>query len=109
MPLRTVRGTLEELRKTEVDERAWLRVFVTEPARAGLRGEVADLFERAVQIHIDPVLRAEEDRPRQRRAGRSPGELFGAYLTENGYDDPAVARLFAELYEDTQTVGAEEA
>ena len=109
VPLRTVRGTLEELRETEVDERAWLRVFVTEPARAGLRGEVADLFERAVQIHIDPVLRTEEDRPRQRRAGRSPGELFGAYLTENGYDDPAVAGLFAELYEDTQTVGAEEA
>ncbi|GAB3237145.1 exonuclease SbcCD subunit D [Glycomyces halotolerans] len=108
VPLRTVRGTLEELRKAEVDERAWLRVFVTEPARAGLRGEVAELFPRAVQIHIDPVMRADAPKPRQRRAGRSPGELFNSYLAEAGHDDPAVAGLFAELYEQTQTVAAEE-
>src|SRR5690606_37433504 len=56
VPLKTLRGTLEELSEIEVDERAWLRVFVTEPARAGLRGEVAELFPRAVQIHIDPVV-----------------------------------------------------
>ncbi len=108
VPLKTLRGTLDELREAEVDERAWLRVFVTEPARAGLRGEVADLFPRAVQIHIDPIMRADAAAPRQRRSGRSPGELFDAYLAENGHDDPAVAALFAELYEETQTVAAEE-
>lgn len=108
VPLKTLRGTLEELSEIEVDERAWLRVFVTEPARAGLRGEVAELFPRAVQIHIDPVVRADAAVPRQRRSGRSPGELFDAYLAESGHDDPAVAKLFAELYEETQTVAAEE-
>jgi DNA repair protein SbcD/Mre11 len=108
VPLRSVRGTLKELREADVDERAWLRVFVTEPARAGLRGEVAELFPRAVQIHIDPVARPDAAVPRERRAGRSPGELFGAYLTECGHDDPAVAGLFAELYEHTQTVAAED-
>ncbi|WP_030158113.1 exonuclease SbcCD subunit D [Glycomyces sp. NRRL B-16210] len=107
VPLQTVRGSLEQLAKAEVDERAWLRVFVTEPVRAGLRGEVADLFPRAVQIHIDPVMRADATAPRQRRSGRSPGELFTTYLTENGHDDPAVAGLFAELYTDTQTVAEE--
>jgi exonuclease SbcD len=80
---------------------------VTEPARAGLRAEVADLFPRAVQIHIDPVMRADGAKPRERRSGRSPGELFTAYLQEAGHDDPAVAGLFAKLYEDTQTVAEE--
>ncbi|RRS02118.1 exonuclease SbcCD subunit D [Glycomyces terrestris] len=107
VPLQTVRGSLEQLAKAEPDERAWLRVFVTEPARAGLRAEVADLFPRAVQIHIDPVMRVDRTEPRERRSGRSPGELFGAYLSENGHDDPAVAKLFSQLYEDTQTVAEE--
>jgi exonuclease SbcD len=107
VPLKTLRGSLEQLAKAEVDDRAWLRVFVTEPARAGLRAEVADLFPRAVQIHIDPVMRADEAKPRERRSGRSPGELFTAYLQEAGHDDPAVAGLFAKLYEDTQTVAEE--
>jgi exonuclease SbcD len=107
IPLKTLRGNLEQLAKAEVDDRAWLRVFVTEPARAGLRAEVADLFPRAVQIHIDPVMRADEAKPRERRSGRSPGELFTAYLQEAGHDDPAVAGLFAKLYEDTQTVAEE--
>jgi exonuclease SbcD len=107
VPLATVRGSLEQLAKADVDERAWLRVFVTEPARAGLRAEVADLFPRAVQIHIDPVMRTDETKPRERRSGRSPGELFTTYLQEAGHDDPAVAGLFAKLYEDTQTVAEE--
>ncbi len=107
VPLATVRGSLEQLAKAKVDERAWLRVFVTEPARAGLRAEVADLFPRAVQIHIDPVMRTDEAKPRERRSGRSPGELFTTYLQEAGHDDPAVAGLFAKLYEDTQTVAEE--
>jgi exonuclease SbcD len=107
VPLQTVRGTLEKLAKAKVDERAWLRVFVTEPARAGLRGEVADLFPRAVQIHIDPVMRADDAKPRERRSGRSPGDLFAAYLTEHQHDDPAVTKLFSQLYEDTQTVTEE--
>lgn len=107
VPLKTVRGSLEQLAKVEVDERAWLRVFVTEPARAGLRAEVAELFPRAVQIHIDPVMRVDESKPRERRSGRSPGELFTTYLQEAGHDDPAVAGLFAKLYEDTQTVAEE--
>ena len=36
---------------------------------------------------------------RPRRAGRSPTELFGDYLTEQNIDDPRLNKLFAELLE----------
>lgn len=109
LPLITVRGSLEELSQQEVPAEAWLRVIVAEPPRAGLRAEITDLFPRALQIHIDPAMQTgPTGEAPARRTGRHPQELFTAYLTEKGHQDEAVTALFRELYDQTQTVAAEE-
>src|SRR5690606_24256804 len=53
-PLRTVRGTLDELRALAIDPAAWLRVYVREKPRAGLKEEVQELLPRALEVRIDP-------------------------------------------------------
>ena len=99
-PLRTVRGTLAELSTLDAGE-AWLRVYVTEPPRAGLREEVQELLPRALEVRIDPaVLPDGTTRPSIARAGRTPGELFGEYLTARGHTDEATLALFHRLYEE---------
>jgi exonuclease SbcD len=102
VPLSTVRGTLAELGALTVDERAWLRVFVKERPRAGLREDVQALLPRALEVRIDadslPALDPGAARPT--RTGRSPEELFGEYLTDRGVADPAVSELFHRLYEE---------
>jgi exonuclease SbcD len=98
-PLRTVRGTLAELERVETDE-AWLRVYVMEKPRAGLREQVQELLPNALEIRIDPAVLSDVDdaAPAASRAERSPRELFADYLTEAGHDDPAVRDLFDRLY-----------
>lgn len=102
-PLRTLRGTLAELAaaadRAELGE-AWLRVYVRESPRAGLREEVQALFPRALEVRIDPSVLPEgpTDRPRAARAGRSPAELFTEYLTQRGHSDEATLALFHRLY-----------
>ncbi len=91
VPLRTVRGTLDQLRGLDTGT-AWLRVFVRERPRAGLREEVQELLPRALEVRIDPeFLALAADAPaRAARSGRAPGELFADYLTAKGHADPAV-------------------
>ncbi|MQA05691.1 MAG: exonuclease subunit SbcD [Streptosporangiales bacterium] len=100
--LRTVRGTLAELAELATgDGEAWLRVFVSERPRAGLREEVQELLPHALEVRIDPEFAAAgEEQPRAVRTGRSPQQLFAAYLEERGHDDSAVEDLFAQLYDD---------
>jgi exonuclease SbcD len=101
VPLRTVRGTLAELAALDVDERAWLRVYVRELPRAGLREEVQTLLPRALEVRVDPQLLPKlEPTAGATRTGRSPRELFGEYLSAKGVDDDAVADLFNRLYEE---------
>ena len=38
--------------------------------------------------------------PPRRLDGRSPSELFGAYLADEGVDDPRLCALFDELLEE---------
>ena len=101
-PLRTVRGTLAELSAVEVDESAWLRVYVRERPRAGLREEVQALLPRALEVRIDPIALPDLDSApaEPERAGRSPRELFSEYLTARGIADDAVTNLFDRLYEE---------
>jgi exonuclease SbcD len=100
-PLRTVRGTLAELSTMDVGD-AWLRVYIAEPPRAGLREEVQTLLPRALEVRIDPRLLpdAGQARPRVARAGRSAGELFADYLSQAGHADEATAALFHRLHEE---------
>jgi exonuclease SbcD len=97
-PLRTVRGTLDELSTVDAGS-AWLRVYVTEKPRAGLREAVQDLLPRALEVRVDPGLLADEAAPRRaQRTGRAPRDLFADYLTTKGHADPAVVTLFDRLY-----------
>jgi DNA repair protein SbcD/Mre11 len=100
-PLRTVRGTLAELAEFS-DPTAWLRVYVREAPRAGLREEVQDLLPRALEVRIDPEMLPSSGAAARaaQRAGRSPRELFGDYLQTRGQADDGVRELFDELFEE---------
>ncbi|WP_446213344.1 exonuclease SbcCD subunit D [Micromonospora sp. IBSANI012] len=99
--LRTVRGTLAQLAELTPPE-GWLRVFVREQPRAGLREEVQELLPRALEIRIDPELVPAPGSGTRvaQRAGRSPRELFADYLDSRGHDDDGVRELFDELFEE---------
>ncbi|MEU5787354.1 exonuclease SbcCD subunit D [Micromonospora purpureochromogenes] len=101
VPLRTVRGTLAQLAALTPPE-GWLRVFVREQPRAGLREEVQELLPRALEIRIDPELVPAPGSGTRvaQRAGRSPRELFADYLDSRGHDDDGVRELFDELFEE---------
>lgn len=99
--LRTVRGTLDELAATDHGD-AWLRVFIQEPPRAGLREQVQELLPRALEVRIDPEFARARTGPARtaQRTGRAPGELFADYLDARGHDDDGVRALFDTLYEE---------
>ena len=101
VPLRTVRGTLAELAALD-DPTAWLRVYIRETPRAGLREEVQELLPRALEVRIDPeLLPASSSAARSaQRAGRSPRELFADYLDSRGHGEDGVRELFDELFEE---------
>jgi exonuclease SbcD len=105
VPLRTVRGTLAELATVaeRTDDRGWLRVYVRETPRAGLREEVQALLPRALEVRIDPQLLPRLEPTATSRTGQSPRELFGEYLSAKGIDDIAVAEMFNRLYEEVTT------
>ncbi|BCB82551.1 exonuclease SbcCD subunit D [Phytohabitans flavus] len=101
VPLRTVRGTLAELSMMDGDQPGWLRVYVREAPRAGLREEVQALLPKALEVRIDPdMLPQTAATARAERAGRSPRDLFADYLESRGHADESVQELFDTLYEE---------
>ena len=96
--LRTVEGTLAELRAHAGGGDDLLRVVVKEPARAGLADDVRDLLPNAVEIRIAAAVTPDEPTPT--RAGLTPHELFATYLTTQGVDDERVVRLFSRLLDE---------
>ena len=96
--LRTVVGTLNELRKRDVGD-AWLRVRVREARRGDLADDVRALFgEQCVDVFVEsPDKGAPKTRARELVATRSPSELYGDYLASLGVDDPALVAYFDEL------------
>lgn len=99
--LRTVRGSVAELAELAATAgEDLLRVYVREPARAGLREEVTALLPGALEVRIDAEFAAPVATPRPApRAGRGPAELFGEYLAGRGVADPRVEALFRTLHE----------
>ncbi|WP_028937073.1 exonuclease SbcCD subunit D [Pseudonocardia spinosispora] len=101
--LRTLRGTVAELvmlAGTVGDD--FLRVWVCEPARAGLRDEVLDLLPNALEVRIDPEFAAQVTGSRPASGPgveRSPGELFSDFLQTRSVADPRVEALFARLHD----------
>jgi len=97
--LRTIVGTLGELRTRKVDDE-WLRVRVREQRRADLADDVRALFgEQCVDVFVEGRADDGEQRPRTREliASRAPGQLYRDYLASLGMDDDKLAELFDEI------------
>ena len=98
--MRTVRGTVADLTARAADfGNDWLRVYVTEPARAGLRDDILTELPNALDIRIDPDYAQSVSRQATARPDRSPSELFADYCAERGVDDARVRALFDELHD----------
>jgi len=102
--LRTVRGTVAEL-EAEADTfgEDYLRVWVREAARAGLREAVASVLPNALEVRIDPEFAAPVKGGRTEAAdavSRTPGQLFADYCASVAVADAKVATLFSELHEE---------
>lgn len=110
--LRTVHGTLGEL-EARADEfgQDYLRVYLQEPTRAGLREDTVAVLPRALEVRIDPEFAPRADtraRTGEPRTARTPGQLFADYCATRDVSDPRVAALFGELHDEvTATDGAE--
>ena len=79
----------------------WLRVVVRGSRRPGLADEVRELLgDRVVDVQVEDD--SAPARPRARRAGRAPAELFDEFMAERNVDDDRVRALFAELLDAEQ-------
>ena len=101
--LRTVRGTLDQLATVNLPD-AWLRVFIRETPRVGLREDVQEMLPNALEVRIDPDMVPDRAGERMaQRAGRTPRQLFGDYLDSRGTAEEGVRELFDELYDEVST------
>ena len=108
--LRTVYGTLAELEARAGDlGDDYLRVYLREPIRAGLRDDTLELLPNALEVRIDPEFApAVHAAPRSSdpRAARTPGQLFADYCATRDVSDARVAALFGELHDEVTTTDA---
>ena len=100
--LRTVRGSLEQLATVNLPD-AWLRVFVREAPRVGLREDVQELLPNALEVRIDPDMVPDRKSAQAQRQGRSPRQLFGDYLDSRGTAEEGLRELFDELYDEVSS------
>ena len=99
--LRTVTGTAAELAAAAPgygDD--YLRVYVKEKARAGLREEVVEALPNALEVRIHPDFLEAAQRPRPRDTKSSPHDLFTEYCAEVQLEDSDVVALFDELLDE---------
>ena len=107
--LRTLKGTVAEL-TTMADQVGddFLRVWVREPARAGLRDEVLEILPGALEVRIDPdfLIDTAPAKAAPTPAQHSPSELFQAFLTEQQIHDDRVLALFNRLHDEATAPGS---
>jgi DNA repair protein SbcD/Mre11 len=106
--LRTVRGTVAELEAQAGSfGEDYLRAWVREPARAGLRETVAGILPNALEVRIDPEFAAPVQSARADAADvtKTPGQLFADYCAAENVADARVAALFAELHDEVTSAG----
>lgn len=95
--LRTVRGTLAELAAGDFGD-DFLRVYIREHPRAGLRDDVQELLPNALEIRIDEEFAHRVSTTvADIRPDRSPGELFSDFCDERGIVDERLGQLFGDL------------
>jgi DNA repair protein SbcD/Mre11 len=116
--LRTLRGTLDQVvADAELAGDAYLRVILAEPMRAGLGDEVRAKLPNTLEVQLDDAHRPRPgalaaNQPggqEHSRVGRSPAELFGAYLDREGVADPRVTAMFSELLDEVTSDSGGEA
>ena len=119
--LRTVRATLAELEARAGDfGDDYLRVYLQEATRAGLRDDAVAITPNALEVRIDPEFAslartgssgtgspgtgspgtgpaAGSGEP---RTARTPGQLFADYCATRDVSDSRVATLFRELHDE---------
>jgi DNA repair protein SbcD/Mre11 len=102
--LRTVYGTLAELEARAGDfGDDFLRVYLWEQARAGLRDDALEILPNALEVRIDPEFAPRTDKaPRsgEARTARTPAQLFAEYCATRDVSDQRVAALFGELHDE---------
>jgi DNA repair protein SbcD/Mre11 len=106
--LRTVRGTLAELEaQAGAFGEDYLRVWLREPARAGLRDDTTAILPNALEVRIDPDFAApSRDAARPDTAGAAiptPDQLFADFCASEQVKDERVAALFATLHDEVTT------
>jgi DNA repair protein SbcD/Mre11 len=100
--LRTVTGTVKELiARAEDFGDDYLRVWVNEPTRAGLRDEIADALPDALEIRIHPDYSSTTTGTKVTidHATRTPAQLFADYCAAVDVEDLRVATLFGQLHD----------
>ncbi len=100
--LRTVSGTVQQLLTKAIEfGDDYLRVWVNEPTRAGLRDEIADALPNALEIRIHPDFSTATSGRKVAidHASRTPGQLFADYCAAEDVDDSRVATLFGQLHD----------
>lgn len=99
--LRFVKSTLKglaEVARTAGDD--YLRVELDHPPSPGLADQVRALLPNAVDVQLAHRKEPKSSEPPATRSGRSPRELFAAYLQERGGDDARLRKLFDELLDE---------
>ena len=107
--LRTVRGTLPELEAQAVSfGEDYLRVWLREPTRAGLRDDTVAVLPNALEVRIDPEFAAPSRPDRHEATGviRTPGQLFADYCASVQVQDARVAALFGQLHDEVTAAGS---
>ena len=107
--LRTVRGTLPELEAQAASfGEDYLRVWLREPTRAGLRDDTVAILPNALEVRIDPDFAALScpDQPEASGAMRTPGQLFADYCASVQVQDARVATLFGQLHDEVTAAGS---
>jgi exonuclease SbcD len=98
--LRTISGTVADI-VARADDYGddFLRVWVEEPVRAGLKDDVAEALPNALEIRISPEFATASSGTRVSadHASRTPAQLFADYCASSDVDDPRVRKLFDRL------------
>ena len=109
--LRTVRGTVAELEaRAEYFGEDYLRVYLREPTRAGLRDDTVAILPNALEVRIDPEFTdtsSSRHTERNRRPVRTPAGLFAEYCESRQVSDSRVTALFGELHDEVTAVSAD--
>ena len=107
--LRTVHGTVAELEAQAGDfGEDYLRVYLREPTRAGLRDDTLEILPNALEVRIDPEFAPPTEKTvtaGEARVARTPAQLFADYCATRDVSDPKVAALFGELHDEVTATG----